>query len=170
MPKRRLIAVSTGPDLPPAFFLFSDASMSTDRQNLVTKLREDHAYLHELMAQISTLCERDEQVAGCKACSPQRQTNCISNIEHLIRTFIEATLHHNMLESACMQDLVPREHRLAHNQDHLLIAERLKAVRMDFRQTGNGIAAIDDIAGVMNMLAAHIDQFDQPLEGYLLAA
>lgn len=144
--------------------------MNSDCQQLVLKLHEDHAYLQALMAQISALCDRGDPVVGCNGCAPQQRTSCSSDIENLVRTFIEATLHHNMLESACMQDIAPREHRHAHNQAHLMIAERLKAVRLDFRQTGNGVAAIRDIGKIMPLLREHIDSYDEQLEAYLLAA
>ena len=144
--------------------------MNTDCQQLVLKLHEDHAYLQALMAQISALCDRGDLTTGCNGCASQQRTSCTSDIENLIRTFIEATLHHNMLESACMQDKAPREHRHAHNQAHLMIAERLKAVRLDFRQTGNGVAAIRDISEIMTLLTEHINSYDEQLEAYLLAA
>ena len=144
--------------------------MNTDCQQLVLKLHEDHAYLQALMAQISALCDRGELAAGCNGCAPKQRTSCNSDIENLIRTFIEATLHHNMLESACMQEIAPREHRHAHNQAHLMIAERLKSVRLDFRQTGNGVAAIREIAEIMALLTEHINSYDEQLEAYLLAA
>ena len=144
--------------------------MNTDCQQLVLKLHEDHAYLQALMAQISALCDRGDLTAGCNGCASQQRTSRTSDIENLIRTFIEATLHHNMLESACMQDKAPREHRLAHNQAHLMIAERLKAVRLDFRQTSNGVAAIRDISEIMTLLTEHINSYDEQLEAYLLAA
>lgn len=144
--------------------------MNADCQQLVQKLHEDHAYLHELMAQIGALCDRSEPAAGCNGCAPKQRTSCNSDIETLIRTFIEATLHHNMLESACMQARVPREHRLAHNQAHLVMSERLKAIRLDFRQTGNGVAAIQEIGEIMGLLTEHIASYDEALEAYLLAA
>ena len=53
---------------------------------------------------------------------------------------------------------------------HLMIAERLKAVRLDFRKTGNGVAAIRDIGEIMTLLTEHINSYDEQLEAYLLAA
>lgn len=144
--------------------------MTTDRQQLVLKLHEDHAYLQALMAQITALCERGDLTSGCNGCAPQQRTSCNTDIENLIRTFIEATLHHHMLESACMQELTPREHRHAHNRAHLVIGERLKAVRLDFRQTGNGVATIREITAITALLTQHINSYDEQLESYLLAA
>ena len=77
-----------------------------------------------------------------------------------------------------LKPVPPYQHRLvldlhpAQEVDPLeaLIAERLKAVRLDFRQTGNGVGAIRDIGDIMTLLTEHIISYDEQLEAYLLAA
>lgn len=50
-----------------------------------------------------------------------------------------------------------------------MIAEQLKAIRVVFSGDGNGIQAIEGIELALATLLAHFKDFDQELEGYLLA-
>ena len=144
--------------------------MQHDREQLVAKLRQDHEYMAELMAQIRQLCLRGDVVENCNACTVGQRTLCTSDIVHSIRTFIDVTLRHNLIESACMADHVPREHRIAHNRAHIAIAEQLEGIRQAFSESGNGVVAVAGLAALFDTLAAHLDEFDHPLEQYLLAA
>ena len=82
----------------------------------------------------------------------------------------EITLRHNLMESACMVGQVPEEHRVAHNRAHLQIAEKMRAIRLNFRRRGNGALAIRDVSEVLELLTSHLAEYDQQLESYLLAA
>ncbi len=144
--------------------------MHADRQQVVTKLRQDHEYMLASMERIRSLCARSESATNCDGCHPGHRMVCHENIDQLIRSFVEMTLRHNLIESACMGDDVPRAHRLAHNRAHLEIAEQMKAIRIDFDEGGNGIVAIEGIERVLESIARHMTEFDQPLEAYLLAA
>ncbi len=144
--------------------------MQPDRQQVVAKLRQDHDYMVASMQRIRSLCARSQFAENCDGCHSGHRMVCHENIEQLIRSFVEVTLRHNLIESACMGDEVPRAHRIAHNRAHLAIAEQLKTIRIDFGEDGNGIVAIDGVERVLESLAQHLTEFDQPLESYLLAA
>jgi hypothetical protein len=144
--------------------------MQGDREQLVSKLRQDHEYMAALMAQIRHLCLRGDGVDHCNGCSVGQRTMCSSDIALAIRTFVDVTLRHNLIESACMAEHVPREHRVAHNRAHIAIAEQLEGIRQAFGESGNGVVAVAALAALFDTLAAHLDEFDHPLERYLLAA
>ena len=144
--------------------------MQCDREQLVSKLRQDHEYLDELMAQLRHLCLRGDGVENCTGCTVGQRTLCNSDIVLSIRTFVDVTLRHNLIESACMADHVPREHRVAHNRAHIAMAEQLEGIRQAFSESGNGVVAVAALAALFDTLAAHVEEFDHPLEQYLLAA
>jgi hemerythrin len=144
--------------------------MHCDREQLVAKLRQDHEYMAELMAQIRRLCVRGDAAENCNGCPVDRRTLCNSDIVQLMRVFVEATLRHHLIESACMAEEVPRAHRVAHNRAHITIAEQMEGIRRAFGETGNGVVAVADIAALLDTLATHYADFDRPLEDYLLAA
>jgi hypothetical protein len=52
----------------------------------------------------------------------------------------------------------------------LSIAQKMKSIRAVFSEDGNCILAIEGIDHVLESLLAHIEEFDQPLEQYLLTA
>ncbi len=143
--------------------------MSSDREQLVAKLRQDHRYMVDLMHQIKALCGKSEAAVSCDHCPANQRVLCHDNLDQLIRTFVDVTLRHNLVESACMGDDVPREHRQAHMRAHLDIAEKLKAIRFVFSENGDGILAIEGIGAVFSTLSAHLVDYDQDLEQYLLA-
>jgi hemerythrin len=144
--------------------------MSPDREQVVLKLRQDHEYMVELMHRITSLCARRQAAEDCDGCPSGQRGLCHDNIEQLIRTFVEVTLRHNLIESAYMAEIAPPAHRIAHNRAHLEIAEQMKAIRVVFAHGGNGIAAIDGIDRALETIAAHLVEFDKPLEQYLLDA
>lgn len=144
--------------------------MKSDQEPLVAKLRQDHAYLIELMEEIRGLCDRGEPDRSCTACPVSRRTICGSNIEQSIRTFIEITLRHNLIEAACMDINVPRAHRIAHNLAHIEMADQMEAIRRAFEASGNGAVAVEEIGALLDTQANHFVEYDLPLEKYLLAA
>lgn len=144
--------------------------MKSDQEPLVAKLRQDHEYMVELMEEIRRLCIRGDSSENCTSCSLSQRVICGSNIEQAIRDFVEVTLRHNLIESACMDSHVPRAHRVAHNLAHLEIAEQLEAIRRGFAASGNGVVAVNEIGALLDAQAAHFAEYDLPLEKYLLAA
>ena len=144
--------------------------MISDQEPLVAKLRQDHAYLIELMEEIRGLCDREEPARGCTACPVSRRTICGSNIEQSIRIFIEITLRHNLIEAACMDNNVPRAHRIAHNLPHIEMADVMEAILRTFEASGNGAVAVEEIGALLDTQAKHFVEYDLPLEKYLLAA
>ena len=124
----------------------------------------------ELARRIKSLCTLRGDVGNCNNCEQTRFQVCHGNVEQLIRSFVEFTLKHNLIESLYMEDDVPKAHRIAHNQAHLEIAQQMKGIRAVFSEDGNCVLAIEGIDGVLDALLAHIEEFDQPLESYLLAA
>jgi hypothetical protein len=144
--------------------------MQCDREQLVAKLRQDHEYMEDLMAQLRHLCLHGDGAANCSGCTVGQRTLCTSDIVQSIRTFVDVTLRHNLIESACMADHVPRDHRVAHNRAHIAIAEQLEGIRQGFGESGNGVVAVAALVALFDSLAAHIEEFDHELEQYLLAA
>lgn len=144
--------------------------MSDDQEQIVIKLRNDHKFMVELMERIKALCAQGETVQGCHACLPGQRSLCHENLDQLIKTFVDVTLRHNLVESACMDNKVPREHRVEHNRAHLKIADQMKAIRLVFKGNGDGVVAIEGIATVFETLSQHLSEFDAPLERYLLTA
>ena len=124
----------------------------------------------DLAHRIKSLCTQGDEVSNCNGCERSKFQVCHGNIEQQIRTFVEFTLKHNLIESLYMDDGVPKAHRIAHTQAHLNIAQQMKTIRAVFSEDGNCILAIDGIDNVLEALLAHIEEFDQPLERYLLTA
>lgn len=124
----------------------------------------------DLIQQITSLCSRRDSQESCEGCDSGRRSVCHGNIEQLVRTFVDVTLHHHLIESAYMAECVPPAHRIAHNRAHMEIAEQLKAIRLVFAEGGNGVVAIDGIDRVFGALSAHLTEYDEPLEEYLRAA
>lgn len=144
--------------------------MSNNREQIIAKLHQDHAYMLELIGRIRSLCESGAQDQDCSRCDPVKRVPCHMNIDHLIRTLVDVTLRHNLIESACMEDGVPREHRIAHNRAHLKISETMRNIKVDFKDSGDGVLAIDQVSHALDTLIAHLAEFDQPMERYLLEA
>jgi len=133
----------------------------------VERMHRDHDYMLELIRRIKASCDRSDRVDNCHDCGSNHRELCHSNIEQLVRTFVEATLKHNAIESLYMAQCVPKEHRIAHNNDHMAIAEQLKAIRIILSEDGNYVLAIHGIDEVLHTLQSHISGFDQQLEAYL---
>ncbi|QID17976.1 hypothetical protein G3580_10185 [Nitrogeniibacter mangrovi] len=142
----------------------------TISENTLAKLHADHAYMDALIRQIAGLCVSRGAVDSCDQCRPNRRTLCRSNVEQLIHTFVQVTLKHNLLESQCMEDEVPAEHRIAHNRAHARIGEQLQQLRAIFADDGNSLVAIEGIDRVQAALDDHLIEFDEALEAYLKAA
>lgn len=143
--------------------------MSADRQQIVIKLRQDHAYIVDLMQRITALCTQRETTENCEGCESGQRNICHENIGQLVRTFVEVTLRHNLIESAYMAELVPVAHRVAHNRAHMAIAEQLQAIRVIYAANGNGVLAIAAVERTIATIAAHLAEHDRELEAYLLA-
>ena len=133
----------------------------------VDRMHRDHDYLLDLIHRIKSVCDRDDGIDNCRDCPSGHRDSCHTNIEQLVRTFVEATLKHNAVESVYMADNVPKAHRVAHNQAHQAIAEQLRAIRLIFSADGNCVLAIQGIDEVLHTLQAHFREFDQHLEAYL---
>lgn len=136
----------------------------------VDKIRRDHEHLLELIQRIDAECDQQGVLSSCADCHSSHRAVCHGNIEQLIRAFIESTLKHNFIESMFMEDLVPEEHRIAHNRAHMAIAGQLKEIRVIFSEDNNGILAVEGIQQVRQSLLDHFRDFDQQLEGYLVEA
>lgn len=139
-------------------------------QAAIEKIRRDHAYMNELMERIKSTCTEVGSIDNCDNCRPERRNLCRGSIEHLIRQFVEFALKHNLVESMYMENNVPQSHRIAHNRAHMGIAELLKSIRVVYADDGNGILAIEGVDKALRVLQAHIEEFDQQLECYLLGA
>jgi hemerythrin len=133
----------------------------------VERMHRDHDYMFELIHRIKASCDRSDRVDNCRDCGSNHRELCHSNIEQLVRTFVETTLKHNAVESLYMAQCVPKEHRIAHNNAHMSIAEQLKAIRIILSEDGNYVLAIHGIDEVMHTLKSHVDEFDRQLEAYL---
>ena len=134
----------------------------------VAKIHRDHDYLFELMERIEAVCsKRDEQI-NCRSCGGDIRVVCQGNVHQLIQTFTEATLKHHAVESFYMSDAAGAEHRTAHVRSHMAIAEKLKAIRVEFSEDGNCISAIDGVEQAIAAIRAHIVEFDAPLEAMLM--
>lgn len=139
------------------------------RDEAIARMRRDHELMLDLIRRIQAVCDEPGAVADCTRCHSDRHDVCQGNIEQLVRAFVEVTLKHNAMESLYMEDLVPAAHRTAHNRAHMGIAEQLKAVRVVLSADGNCVQAIEGVAEVLAALLAHFSEFDQQLEGYLVA-
>lgn len=147
------------------------ARIHSEQEHFVIRIREDHAYMIELMQRIMALCEKVGQVGNCNGCEASHRSLCNDNIDWLIRTFVDFTLRHHLVESTLMAEgVVPQEHRKAHVRAHIELAEQMKAIRVIHAKDGNGIVAIEGVTELFATLAAHMADFDGPLEEFLLAA
>lgn len=143
--------------------------MEPIRKLAFDRTRDDHQRMLELVDQIKAACTQPDGKDDCLACRPVQRQNCRGNIKDLIGAFVETTLKHDAIESLLMDEGVPKEHCLAHKQAHLAIAEQLKAIRVVFSADGNCVVAIEGIDSVVSMLLSHYEEYDRPLEGYLVA-
>lgn len=143
--------------------------MPAVRQEAVERMRRDHVHMLELIQRIVAHCDQRERIVSCNDCNASQKLVCHGNIEQLIRTFVEMTLKHNLVESMFMEEVAPSAHRIAHNQAHMDIAQQLKEIRVVFFADGNGIQAIEGIDRVRQSLADHFRDHDQQLEAYLAA-
>lgn len=144
--------------------------MPTMGEEAVEKIRRDHEHMLHLIDRIRAECTERGKIDNCGDCSPSRQGICHGNIEQMIRSFVETTLKHNLIESMFMEERVPPAHRHAHNQAHMDIAQQLKAIRVLFSEEHNCVLAIEGIDHIHATLMAHFKDYDQQLEAYLLAA
>jgi hemerythrin len=139
------------------------------REQDIERIRRDHDHILELITRIKAECIQRDKVQNCNTCQPNFRMVCRGNIEQLIKSFVEVTLKHNLIESMYMEEGVPAAHRSAHNRAHMQIAEQLKAIRVVFTADGNGIQAIEGVEQALVTLTKHFKDFDEELEGYLLA-
>jgi len=144
--------------------------MSPNQEESLTRIRRDHEHMLRLIERITGECDQVGVHENCNDCQPTRRHVCHGNIEQLIRSFVEATLKHNFLESMLMEHYVPEAHRIAHNQAHLDIARQLKEIRVIFSEDGNCVLAIDGMEKIRQTLIDHFQHYDQHLEGYLKLA
>jgi hemerythrin len=140
------------------------------REEAVARMRRDHAGMIELIRRIQGACTQPAAVDNCNHCPSSQRELCGSEIEQLLRAFVEATLKHNVIESLYMEQGVPAAHRQAHNRAHQRIAERLKTIRVVLAGDGNCVLAVNGIDEVLAELLAHFSEFDEQLERYLLTA
>lgn len=136
----------------------------------VEKMRRDHEHMLQSIQRIQAQCDQRDRIENCNDCHSSRRTVCHGNIEQQIRSFVEMTLKHNLIESMYMEGIVPPAHRIAHNQAHMDIAQQLKGIRVVFSGDGNGIQAIEGIDLVQQTLLTHFQEYDQQLENYFAAA
>ena len=136
----------------------------------IEKLHKDHAYMKALILRIKGMCSQRGVVDSCDNCATAKRDVCRSNVDQLIRNFVEVTLKHNLLETLYMEQGVPHEHRVAHNRAHLEMAEQLQQVRAVFSEDGNSLIAIEGIDQMLDCLEAHARDFDEPMEAYLQTA
>ena len=139
------------------------------REQAVEKIRRDHNYLIEMVDRIKGLCTQRDTRGNCRDCQSGVRNVCQGNVEQLIRSFVEVTLKHNLVETVYMDNGVPEAHRTAHMKAHLRIAEQMKTIRAVFSDDGNCVLAIEGIDNVLDALLAHFNEFDLALENYLLA-
>lgn len=140
------------------------------REQAIEKMRRDHGHMLQLIERIQAQCDQRDRLDNCKDCHSSQRGVCHGNIEQMIRSFVEMTLKHNLIESMYMDEIVPTAHRIAHNQAHMDIAQQLKEIRVVFSGDGNGIQAIEGIDRIRETLFAHFKEHDEKLEGYLAAA
>lgn len=140
------------------------------REEAVERMHRDHDVLVELVHRIKASCTRAPSIANCDQCALSHRQVCHGNIEQLVKSFVEATLKHNMIESLLMEQGVPQGHRVAHNKAHMALAEQLRSIRVIFSEDGNCVLAIEGIDRVLANLLAHFAEFDRELEQYLMAA
>ncbi|PKO85357.1 MAG: hypothetical protein CVU18_20580 [Betaproteobacteria bacterium HGW-Betaproteobacteria-12] len=138
------------------------------REEAIERMRRDHDGMIDLIRRIESVCGQRSVVENCSGCVSDRREFCHSNVDQLVRAFVEATLKHNMMESLYMEDGVPEAHRRAHNRAHMVIAEQLKGIRVVLSADGNCVQAIEGIDNVLHALIAHFVDYDQQLERYLL--
>lgn len=143
--------------------------MPAGREESIERMRRDHEHMLGLIERIVAYCDQRDQLDNCNDCQSTQHTVCHGNIELLVRAFVEMTLKHNLIESMYMEEVVPSEHRIAHNQAHMDIAQQLKEIRLVFSADGNGIQAIEGIDRVRQTLIGHFKDHDQQLEAYLSA-
>lgn len=141
--------------------------MSSVGEDAIERIHRDHGRMLELIERIRSECGQRTMLVRCIDCHEPHRSVCQGNIEQLIRGFVEATLKHSAIESMFMDDRVPAEHRIAHNQAHMEIALQLKSIRLVLSEDGNYVLAIDGIDRIHENLLAHFRDFDQPLERYL---
>src|SRR5574343_622629 len=115
--------------------------MSPINSKAVEMMLRDHEHLLQLIQRIEDQCNPPPRPERCHDCPDIQRGICHGNIEQLIRTFVEITLKHNLVESMYMDDFVPSEHRIAHNAAHMEIARQLREIRVVFSGDGNGIVA-----------------------------
>lgn len=139
------------------------------RSQAVERIRRDHDTMIDLVRRIKATCTQSDKVDNCNDCELRQRPVCHGNIEQLVRAFVEVTLKHNLLESVFMESGVPHAHRIAHNRAHMDIAQQLKAIRLVFAEDGNCVLAIEGIDHVLETLRTHANDYDRPLESYLLA-
>jgi hemerythrin len=144
--------------------------MPSNGEDAVERIRRDHAQMLQLIDRIRSQCTQRAILKNCNECDPVQRGVCHGNIEQLIRSFVETTLKHNLIESMYMEERVPSAHRIAHNQAHMEIALQLKAIRVVFSEDGNCILAIEGIDHIHQTLLAHLKDYDRQLESYLLEA
>ncbi|MBS1143675.1 MAG: hypothetical protein H6R14_1081 [Proteobacteria bacterium] len=142
--------------------------MATVGEIAVERIRRDHEHMLGLIERIRAECTQRGIISNCADCNPTRHVICHGNIELLIRSFVESTLKHNLIESMFMEEHVPAEHRIAHNQAHIEIAKQLKAIRVIFSEDGNCILAIEGIDRIHQTLLDHLKDYDRQLESYLM--
>lgn len=142
--------------------------MPSNGEEAVARIRRDHEHMLLLIDRIRSQCTQRGILDNCNDCSSPQKGVCHGNIEQLIRSFVETTLKHNLIESMFMEDHVPAAHRIAHNQAHMDIAQQLKAIRVVFSEDGNYILAIEGIDLIRQTLLAHLKDYDRQLERHLL--
>ena len=144
--------------------------MTQSREYEVKRIHQDHEYLFQLIEKVKNACADVGERKVCWECPQTQRGVCQGNVQQLIRHLVEVTLKHHLLESVFMADKVPKDHRVAHMQSHVKIAEEMKSIRVIFSEDGNCILAIEGVERVLASLALHIGEFDLPLEDYLLTA
>jgi len=140
------------------------------QEEAIERMRRDHECMIELIRRIKATCTQIDVVDNCHRCQSGRRQVCHVEIRQLVAAFVETTLKHNVLESLYMEERVPKAHRQAHNQAHMVIAEQIKAIRIVLSEDGNCVLAIAGIDEVLRTLVTHFAEFDQQLEDYLLLA
>lgn len=144
--------------------------MPTMGEEAVARIRRDHEHMLHLIDRIRSECTERGKIDNCNDCGASHKVVCHGNIEQMIRSFVETTLKHNLIELMFMEDRVPSAHRLAHNQAHMDIAQQLKAIRVVFSEDGNCVLAIEGIDHIHQTLLEHFKDYDQQLEAYLVEA
>lgn len=142
--------------------------MEPIRELAFDRTHRDHKLMVDFAERIKAACKQRSIVDDCHKCCPDLRQVCRSAVENLIKAFVEATLKHDVIEALLMKGNVPQAHRLAHMQSHIAIAEQLKSIRVVLSGDGNCVLAVDGIDGVLSLLLAHYEEYDQPLENYLL--